>query len=1059
MARIRGSGGIVLEGDRRVWLVADPGEEVLDWRRSPAAPVVVGPPTATRAEVDRARRDAQRLVARGGPLVAAAGVQVRAFRTARLEGGTESRRDAVLAAVEVLGHKGLHRIGEPVAVLVALFGVRATKRVGAAALDALAHDQLSPLRLAVAASDLLAPEQLESLLALRAPPGTEPVPKGDAVVLGRQLASLLGPYTAKRRVALLRSLWDDVVRWQLSAIARGRARRRPTSPAAIDRWHRQVRRPDSAWWQARAATAFGGEPDALALATWVPSRDVWQEALVRALHECAAATTLLRTALASEEQPVQAAVVSHLDALDHVATAGGDNPGAACQRAALLVATVALASDTAPSGGDRLGGRDVDPLLATQLRDAWALAHATLAATLELGAAIQRSPIAGEVSALASPAIAAWRAVGGYGPARPPGEWHFRFLGPATVDSLAGRLAAQGVEGVEAADAAEALAGRLAAQGVEGVEAADAAEALAGRLAAQGVEGVEAADAAEALAGRLAAQGVEGVEAADAAEALAGRLAAQGVEGVEAADAAEALAGRLAAQGVEGVEAADVELLDDGLWIADLADALATWYGHPRADVYGVYGVDVDPADDEDDPRAPRLESVPLAAAGAAQLLAIGATPPARPKTWEALVAALVAAAENLGLDEPFPLAAEVAATDRTVLPDIDLHVDVARTPRQLAEWGNYMGNCIAGYADDANRRYALVALRDASGRLAVNLALQRGPRRWVVTEAFARFNEDLSPELRVRLDAWAEQIPVAIPARSGRGAARPRRTSSGGRRPPARDRLLRAAARLGDELGDLGAAEEVAVMASALGPLARELGWAGDDPTGDDTDRDWLDPFVAIARPRRPGALAAATGRALGAGCPLAELWRATATRPLLAAIERVGDLDVDLRRLTGTTVPSALRLGLRDPRVRAGRTIDLAGRRVRVALAELLAAADPRLDQAVVERPSLGFVTAAVLTLTARDGQVVQPVDWVPVAGDGSLLGRPGSSVRDEGGPWAAARAAAIEMGVSAERLDEVVSDAPGRHLLVPTAWTAAGGWTGLWARAHRTTRQLGS
>ena len=600
MARIRCSGGIVLEGDHRVWLVADPGDEVLDSRRSPGAPVVVGRATASRAEVDRARRDAQRLVARGGPLVAAAGVRIRAFRTARLEGGAESRRDAVLAAVEVLGSRGLHRIGEPAAVLVALFGVRATKRVGAAALDGLALDQLSPLRLAVAASDLLGPEQLESILALRAPPGTEPVPKGDAVLLGQQLASVLGPYTAKRRVELLRSLWDDVVGWQLSAIARGRARRRPTSPVAIERWQRKVRRLDSAWWQAQAAAAYGDEPDALALAIWVPSRDVWQAALERALHECGAATTLLRTALAAEERPVQAAVLAHLDALDHLARR--DDHGAACERAALLAATVALASDTAPSGGDRLGGRDVDPLLATQLRDAWALAHATLTAALGLGLALQRSPVAGEAQPLASPAVAEWRAVAGYGPARPPERWHFRLLAPTTVVSLAPACPPE-----------------------------------------------------------------------------------------------------------EPIRAADVEFLDDGLWIADLADALAAWYGHARAEVnYGVHGVDVDPVDDEDDPRSPLLESVPLAVAGAAQLLAVGAVPPARPKTWEALVAALVAAAENLGLDEPFPMAAEVAATDRTVLPDTDLVVDVARTPRQLAEWGNYMGNCIAGYADDADRRYAL---------------------------------------------------------------------------------------------------------------------------------------------------------------------------------------------------------------------------------------------------------------------------------------------------------------------------------------------------------------
>ncbi len=946
MARIRCSGGIVLEGDHRVWLVADPGDEVLDSRRSPGAPVVVGRATAGRAEVDRARRDAQRLVARGGPIVAAAGVRIRAFRTARLECGAESRRDAVLAAVEVLGSRGLHRIGEPAAVLVALFGVRATKRVGAAALDGLALDQLSPLRLAVAASDLLGPEQLESVLALRAPPGTEPVPKGDAAMLGQQLASVLGPYTAKRRVELLRSLWDDVVGWQLSAIARGRARRRPTSPVAIERWQRKVRRLDSAWWQAQATTAHGGEPDALALATWVPSRDVWQAALVRTLHECGAATTLLRTALAAEERPVQAAVLAHLDALDHLARR--DDHGAAGERAALLVATVALASGTAPSGGDRLGGRDVDALLATQLRDAWALAHATLTAALELGLALQRSPVAGEAQPLATPAVAEWRAVAGYGPARPPERWHFRLLAPTTVISLAARLSTE-----------------------------------------------------------------------------------------------------------EPIRAADVEFLDDGLWIADLADALAAWYGHARAEInYGVHGVDVDPVDDEDDPRLPLLESVPLAVAGAAQLLAVGAVPPARPKTWEALVGALVAAAENLGLDEPFPMAAAVAATDRTVVPDTDLVVDVARTPRQLAEWGNHMGNCIAGYADDADRRYALVALRDAAGKLAVNLALQRETRRWFVSEAFARFNEDLPAELRARLDAWAGQIPVASPAAGGRGAARPRRTAPGGRRPPARDRLLRASARLGDEVGDLGAAsDDVVAMAAALAPIARELGWAGDGDaalagpvrrhrpapaTGDPRrrrrprPRAGMPPGRAVAGDRHPTPRGGHRPRRRPRRRPPPAHRQHRPRRPTPRPPRPPGPGRANRRpgRPADAADPGRVAGGGRSP-PRPGR-----GR-----------AAPPRVPHRRRPRPHR----------PGRAGRAA--VDWVPVAGDGSVPGRPRSSVRDERGPWAEARPAAIEMGVTGERLDEVVADAPGRHLLVPTAWTAAAGWTGLWARAHRTTRRLGA
>jgi len=937
----------VLEGDRRVWLVAEPGDEVDESRHHPGAAVVVGPATATRAQVDRARRDARRLVALGGPVVAAAGIRIRTFRTARLEGGAESRRDAVLAAVEVLGGKGLHRIGEPASVLVALFSERATKRVGAAALTALADGHLSPVRLAVAASDLLGPEQLETVLALRSPPGAEPVPRGDVVLLGRQLAAVLGPYTARRRLDLLRTLWDDVVDWQVSALARGRARRRRVSEAAYERWCRTLRRLDGAWWQAQAARQLGPEPDTLALATWVPGPDVWQAALVRAFHECTAATTLLRTALAAEDQPVQAAVLAHLDALEHLARVG-DEGGPAVQRAAMLAATVALASEPNPGGGDRLSGRDVGALVATQLRGAYELAQATLAGVAGLAMAIHQLPPDGNAAPGASPVVGDWRRVAGFSPARHPATWPFRFLGPAGVPPLAMRLATS-----------------------------------------------------------------------------------------------------------ESADPADVELLDDGLWIADLADALAAWNGHPQAEVSGVHGISVDPAGpgDDDEAGVPLLESVPLAAAGAAQLLAIGAQPPARPKAWAALVTALVAAAENLGLDEPFPLAGEVAAADRALLPGTDLRIEVARTPRQLAEWGNYMGNCIAGYAEDATRRYALVALRDPTGTLVANVAIYRAGRHWAVSEAFARFNEDLAADLRALLDAWVKQIPVATPARGVRAGAPPRRTSpGGGRRPPVRDRLLRAGGRLAGDLGDLGATDDVARTALALAPVARELGWAGESG-----DAEWEAVFVAVARPRRPGPLAAAVGRTLGRGCPLAELWEATSCRPLAAAIERVGDLEVDLRRLTDPTVPAALRLGLHEPGVRAARAVDLAGRRVRVALAELLAVGDAALDRAVVARPHTGFVTAAVLTLTARAGQVVQPVDWVPVAGDGSLPGRPHSSLADEGGPWTTARAAATEMGVTAERLDEILADAPRRHLVVPAAWTAPGGWAGLWAKAHRVTRSL--
>jgi hypothetical protein len=83
MARIRLSGGIVLAGDQRVWLAADPGGEVDGSRAMPGAPVVVGPAGAGRGEVARARREAGRLITVGGPLVAAASPLARSSPTCR----------------------------------------------------------------------------------------------------------------------------------------------------------------------------------------------------------------------------------------------------------------------------------------------------------------------------------------------------------------------------------------------------------------------------------------------------------------------------------------------------------------------------------------------------------------------------------------------------------------------------------------------------------------------------------------------------------------------------------------------------------------------------------------------------------------------------------------------------------------------------------------------------------------------------------------------------------------------------------------------------------------
>ena len=948
MARIRLSGGIVLGGDQRVWLADRPGHEVDGSRPYPGAPVVVGPADARRADVDRARREAQHLLADGGALVAAAGVDVGGgFRTARLEGGGETRREAVLAAAELLGPDGLARIGSRDSVLVALFGTRATKRVGAAAVDALAGDSRAALRLAVAASDVLGPEQLEQVLRFEAPAGMDPLPQGTTGLLSSQLTTILAPYPARRRLALVRSLWEEVVAWPQSAAARGRAHRRGFSSTAGDELLKEVREADDRWWRQQASCQLADRSDAASLLRWVPGPAVWAAGLQRAYQECVAAAVLVRTAVAAEVDPVEDAVLAHLAQLAFAGSAHVHDlenrveavdrvvrpSGVAADRAWCLAGLVFLASK--PS---RVSSMYEPAWLAGHLHDTCELAVAVLKSSVDLINAVRGIPIAPGDPAV----MLEWRRLAGFG--RDPHVWW---------------------------------------------------------------------------------------DAIDGHPPLGTRLE-------------------------DGGDPALVERIEDALWLADLADVVNWWFGQ-EAVTLGVQDyawVDVDPVEPDPDLRVPSAESVALAVAGAAQLVAVGAQPGARPATWPALIADLVADAERLGLDEKLTVPGDVTTWEGKVLPGTELGVQVARSAKQLTGWGNYMGNCIAGYASEASRRFALVALRDGSGRLVANVSVHRRGARWQVGQALARFNEPLAPELDELIVRWAHElrVPDAGPARAPVPAPRGPRPRGEGRRQrpaPRRDALLRASTALGETIGELHADPRTGWARDVVCPIAAELGWAG--------DADQLGPFVAMARLRRPGPLAEAIGRALDAGVPLAELWEATASRPLAEAVERLPELEPDLRRLVGAAVPPSLRLALRDPRVSGARTVDLAAWRLRVALFELLAAGDARLDRAVAARPHTGFVAAAALTLTAAQESGGDRHERIPVAPDGSLPGRPRTTLAGAGSPWTDALLPAQELGVTPARLDEVLADAPGRHLLVPAAWTAPRGWSAFWGRAHRVTREV--
>ena len=191
----------------------------------------------------------------------------------------------------------------------------------------------------------------------------------------------------------------------------------------------------------------------------------------------------------------------------------------------------------------------------------------------------------------------------------------------------------------------------------------------------------------------------------------------------------EPLSQRLAAApGSDGPDGPDVEVAGDLLWYAELADALAGLYGHDAAQGHGQgLCFDHDPPLPAE-PLSPRQDSVTLAFSGAAQLTALGATPPRRAGTWREFVGGLAASISiTEAITGEFGVPAPLAVLDGTTITGTGLSFRVARSARTLAEWSDYMGNCIAGqhYIDRAGAgRSVLTGLYDKNGVLIVNAEL-----------------------------------------------------------------------------------------------------------------------------------------------------------------------------------------------------------------------------------------------------------------------------------------------------------------------------------------------
>lgn len=959
--KIQLSGGVVASG-RRAWVAGRSGPvEVVNEPVLPlGAPVALGPDDARADQVEHAVNELARLVAAGGAAAAGAGVYLGSgFVSARLAGARGDQRDAVLAALRVLGVEQADRLGDRAGFLVALFGPAATKRVGAAVSQAIGEGRWAAVALASAASDVLGPEQLESVLALEPPADVEMVP-GPASALAQHLRQALAPVSAPRRLGLLLDLWAQVTSHQAELARRARLLATQSRKSRTEDLRKRRKHHDDELILGLLRNWIADPEERLAdVARWTPPHHYWRQRLDGIIQDAFAATALLRTAVAVGEHGLNEGLERSADLL-RVAESLLPAPAAA---AAARKVTGLTGLPTRPGAYVR----DIHRRLASAgPRDHRfeGFMRPRLACGRDFALVIMREVdnLLDDPQGPGSEVLKPWAASDmrsrrkdfGYSHVRPPAEWHGI---PHWTDEMLG-----------------------------------------------------------------------------VQDSLAGRLAAKPTTNIS-----------------------EVELVGDLLWYAELADALAALHGHSSARgplVIGAPWLDHDPQPPVV-PLVPRLDSVTLAVSGAAQLVALGATPPKRVKGWRDLTDGLLASTSIAeAITGEFTVPAPLATLDGTAIAGTGLRLRVARNARTLAEWSDYMGNCIAGqyYVDRARAgQSVLTGLYDKNGVLVVNAELvPRRPtaRGWRVEEIQARFNYAPDEVLERRFRSWVDTVPAATVSENAPALPLPDEV------PPGRAPRRRSVPRLVEDVGP------------ALGPLVQQA-WA-------DVEGEALSTFAALAettpdaaltRLRRLGSnavassgvassgLADACRRTLVAGTvSLHDLWAASGVRPLrtaVAALDPALSDGFDQLALLFSEPPMAksLRRLVKLPAIADAYAQDLVARSVRKAIGDLACRDDEVIAHAFTGRTTEPLLCALTVMITCRapeiDLMAVVPPRTVNVPG------YPATTLDDETGPWQRAFPTAGELGAdTAVFWDEIAN----HGLRVPASWLTHGGWIPLWTRAHR-------
>ncbi|MFB8001387.1 hypothetical protein [Nocardia sp. NPDC056000] len=506
----------------------------------------------------------------------------------------------------------------------------------------------------------------------------------------------------------------------------------------------------------------------------------------------------------------------------------------------------------------------------------------------------------------------------------------------------------------------------------------------------------------------------------------------------------DSLAARLAAWADSDVPEAErgerpCELGADLLWYGDLADAIVRMRGHARAEVgWGYLGphFEANPAVPQPDPLTPRPDSIPLAVAGAAQLVSLGAIAPARCREWTRLCAGLMTSGSvAAALSNEFEVAETVLVHDGSTLPGTTARIQIARNAARLAEWSDYMGNCIAGpwYQDQAVRGLSiLVALRDEQDTIQVNAELRANRSGWLVSEIYGRFNSEADPALGRALRRWVlglrrtEPEPAEV---TPDAPARPRRAKP--------NPFLELAPVL---------QEAVRAVFDAAPETLRALTAVAGSPEAD--------PKALTAMRRSPAArLNQLCAEALDADrVSLPDLWSAVNNRPLATALANLDPVPAAkyprLQTLTADAqLPSKrLRELVKAPELAQARSMDLIALRLRKALVEMAMADAPTFAAALARRPSCDLICTFAIAITSSPDHSY-PVTAISDPKSTKVTGFPATSLTDPDGPWQPRLPAAAEFGGGIEQFWERTAES---GVLIPLSWLKGGTWQALWARA---------